>query len=69
MLNRYKHIRANMILNSNNDAVLKGEFFISSNSDWAYDLIAQNAEIKIVSQTTPVLFHKTPGMIMRWWEN
>lgn len=69
MVNKYKKVRASLILNNSDEATLIGVFFISNNPDWASDVMRQRSEIKTVSQTTPILFHKTPGLIMRWWEN
>lgn len=69
MMNRYKKVRASLIMNSDNDNTLIGVFFISNNPEWASDVMRQRSEIKTVSQTSPILFYKTPGLIMRWWEN
>ena len=68
VINRYKHVRTNLILNCGNILTVKGEFYLSKNSSWNSEIVDQNAEIKTVSQTTPILF-STPGMILRWWEN
>jgi hypothetical protein len=68
VINRYKHVRTNLILNCGNTLIVKGEFYLAKNSAWSSEIVDQNLEIKTVSQTTPILF-STPGMIMRWWEN
>jgi hypothetical protein len=68
VINRYKHVRTNLILNCGNALTVKGEFYLVKNSAWSSEIVEQNMEIKTVSQTTPILF-STPGMILRWWEN
>ena len=67
-INRYKHVRTNLILNCGNILTVKGEFYLSKNSSWSSEIVDQNAEIKTASQTTPIVL-STHRMIMRWWEN
>jgi hypothetical protein len=67
----YKHmeVRDNMKLNGTIEIVMKAEFIIGGNENWATELFAQNAEYKTTAQTTAILFPKVPGMLMKWWEN
>jgi hypothetical protein len=66
---QHQEVRSNMQLNNTIEIVMKAEFIIGGNENWATELFHQNAEYKTIAQTTAILFPRVPGMLMKWWEN
>jgi hypothetical protein len=67
--NKHKEVRSNLQMNNTIEIVMKAEFIIGGNENWATELFSQNAEYKTIAQTTAILFPRVPGMLMKWWEN
>jgi hypothetical protein len=47
---------------------LPGAVELKQNKNWIDKWMKQNERIKVV-KTTPIVFSKTSGLTMNWWEN
>ncbi len=47
---------------------LPGAITIKQNKNWIDRWMKQNASVKDV-KANPIIFSKTSGLIMKWWEN
>ncbi|MBK7669265.1 MAG: hypothetical protein IPJ32_19140 [Sphingobacteriaceae bacterium] len=70
-MNKYKAVRNNINLNKNNGVqiVFVNENSSAQNTNWAFDFVEQNSEIKNQKEIVAAISGRKPKLTLQWWLN